>query len=209
MFNVSDYSVYGDSAIHVMLSEKQRAYLSSAMATMLKRMAWQPMADNSWDTLGKEIADTLLAIDTEIETESETSLVTGMIIAYADDTPPTGYLLCDGSAVSRTTYADLYALVGTTYGAGDNSTTFNLPDLRGRTIVGVGQGSGLSNRLLAQSFGTETHALTDGEMSANAAIWGGNGVAPLGGGFGFIISRTTSAHNNIQPSIALSYIIKT
>ena len=62
--------------------------------------------------------------------------LTGFIQMFAGSTAPTGWLLCDGSAVSRTTYADLYAVIGTTYGSGNGSTTFNLPDLRGR--VGVG-----------------------------------------------------------------------
>ena len=49
---------------------------------------------------------------------------------------PTGYLLCDGTAVSRTTYAGLYAVIGTTYGIGDGTTTFNLPNMKGRVPVG-------------------------------------------------------------------------
>lgn len=65
----------------------------------------------------------------------------GMIIAYASVTPPTGWLLCDGSAVSRTTYAELFAVCGTTYGAGDGSTTFNLPSVLGRKIIGTGAGT--------------------------------------------------------------------
>lgn len=60
------------------------------------------------------------------------------IAAYAASAAPTGWLMCDGAAVSRTTYAALFALIGTTYGAGDGSTTFNLPDLQGRVPVGKG-----------------------------------------------------------------------
>jgi len=62
----------------------------------------------------------------------------GTILPYASSTAPSGWLLADGSAVSRSTYSDLYNLIGTTYGAGDGSTTFNLPDLRGRVAVGKG-----------------------------------------------------------------------
>lgn len=62
----------------------------------------------------------------------------GMIAPYAGKTAPEGWLLCDGSAVSRTTYANLYAVIGTTYGAGNGSTTFTLPDLRGRVAAGAG-----------------------------------------------------------------------
>jgi len=60
----------------------------------------------------------------------------GVILPYGAATAPSGYLLCDGSAVSRTTYADLFSVIGTTYGAGDGSTTFNLPHLKGTVPVG-------------------------------------------------------------------------
>lgn len=63
---------------------------------------------------------------------------TGAMHMYGGTAAPTGWLLCDGSAVSRTTYADLFAAIGTQYGAGDGSTTFNIPDLRGRVPVGLG-----------------------------------------------------------------------
>lgn len=60
----------------------------------------------------------------------------GLIMPYAGGTAPPGYLICDGSAVSRTTYATLFAAIGTAYGAGNGTTTFNLPDLQGRVPVG-------------------------------------------------------------------------
>jgi microcystin-dependent protein len=62
---------------------------------------------------------------------------TGSIVAYGAEEAPTGWLLCDGSAVSRTTFADLFAVIGETYGAGDLSTTFNLPDLQQRFPLGL------------------------------------------------------------------------
>lgn len=65
----------------------------------------------------------------------------GVMFPYAAASAPTGFLLCDGSAVNRTTYAALFAVVGTSYGAGDGSTTFNLPDTRGRTMIGAGTGT--------------------------------------------------------------------
>lgn len=64
--------------------------------------------------------------------------VTGTIIMFGSATPPTGFLACDGAAVSRTTYAALFAVIGTTWGAGDESTTFNVPDLRNKFPVGSG-----------------------------------------------------------------------
>lgn len=74
--------------------------------------------------------------------ESKDSVPTGAIFSFPVEIPPTGYLICDGSAVSRATYADLFALIGTTYGAGDGSTTFNLPDYRGKFLRGYDNGAG-------------------------------------------------------------------
>jgi microcystin-dependent protein len=68
----------------------------------------------------------------------------GSIAAFAGSTAPNGWLLCDGTAISRTTYADLFTAIGTQYGGGDGSTTFNLPDLRGRVPVGKGSNSAVS-----------------------------------------------------------------
>lgn len=88
---------------------------------------------------------------------------TGVIQGYAGSAAPTGWLLCDGSAVSRASYADLFTLIGTTYGAGDGSTTFNLPDLKGRVPVGRNAADG-SFDVLGESGGAKTHTLTTAEM---------------------------------------------
>lgn len=69
-------------------------------------------------------------------------VLTGEIRAYAGDSAPSGWLLCDGSEVSRTTYSDLFSLVGERFGQGNNVTTFNLPDLRGRFLRGRDAGAG-------------------------------------------------------------------
>ncbi|MBL7736831.1 MAG: tail fiber protein [Chitinophagaceae bacterium] len=97
----------------------------------------------------------------KIATLNEISLTpAGVIQAFAGSVAPEGYLLCNGQAVSRASYAGLFAAIGTSYGAGNGSTTFNLPDLRGRTAIGAGAGTGLSNRALAAAGGAETHTLT-------------------------------------------------
>ncbi|WP_204345618.1 phage tail protein [Psychroserpens algicola] len=70
------------------------------------------------------------------------TIPTGAIFAFPTATPPDGYLECNGSAVSRTTYANLFALIGTSYGSGDGTTTFNLPDYRGEFLRGFSNGSG-------------------------------------------------------------------
>lgn len=95
------------------------------------------------------------------------SMMPGDLIFSAAATRP-GALLADGSAVSRTTYAALFNLIGTTYGAGDGSTTFNLPDYRGRVIVGVGTGTGLTARALAATGGLETVTLSAAQSGVPA-----------------------------------------
>lgn len=169
------------------------------------------------------------------------------VIPYAVATAPEGWLLADGSAVSRDTYSDLYDAIGETYGAGDGSTTFNLPNLEGRVPVGRDTGDSSFNGL-GEKGGAKTHTLTASQMPSHthtfsdsdshshsmSALPGfgnsgagtfGTGVvsnAPLDGfGVGYFtnsatvnISGTTSssgsgvAHNNLQPYIALPYIIK-
>jgi len=98
--------------------------------------------------------------------------------------PPSGWLLCDGSAVSRTTYADLFAAVATTYGVGDGSTTFNVPDMRGRVAVGLnppsGQAAGISYLRagnLNDSAGTEYHTLVTNEMPNHTHLVSVNAIA--------------------------------
>jgi len=80
-------------------------------------------------------------------------LNTGLIIPWSTTTAPSGFLECDGTAVSRTTYATLFAVVGTTYGAGNGSTTFNLPDLTDKTVVAR---STANSKTLAQTGGANT-----------------------------------------------------
>ena len=86
------------------------------------------------------------------ETQSGTIPEVGSVVLYTKSTAPSGYLLCNGQAVSRTTYASLFAVIGTTYGAGNGSTTFNVPNLSGRTVIGTS-----STYTLASTGGAETH----------------------------------------------------
>lgn len=91
---------------------------------------------------------------------------TGSVVDFAGSAAPAGWLLCDGSSKSRATYPGLFAVIGTTYGSNDGST-FNVPDCRGRVTVGVGQGTGLTNRLLGVKSGEETHALSIAELASH------------------------------------------
>ena len=160
------------------------------------------------------------------------SFSAGMLVPYAGAAAPTGWLLCYGQAISRTTYADLFTAIGTAYGTGDGSTTFNVPDLRGRTVAGkdnmggtsadrlTDQSGGLDGDVLGDTGGTETHTLTTAEMPAHthSVPSGGNTSSnyALGGPAGSQSGAQTTgstgggdAHNNIQPTIILNYIIKT
>jgi microcystin-dependent protein len=160
------------------------------------------------------------------------TLPPGFIIQYASSSAPSGWLLCDGSAVSRTTYSALFAIISTTYGSGDGSTTFNLPDLRGRVPIGFGQGSGLTNRNMANTGGAETHTLTTSEMPSHTHNDSGHTHAIPGGTFGgsggYTANDTATsgrstytgyaniqaaggggAHNNMQPFVVVNFVIKT
>lgn len=100
----------------------------------------------------------------------------GIVMPYAGSTAPSGYLLCYGQAVSRTTYADLFAIIGTTYGSGDGSTTFNVPDLRGRVAAGkddmggsaasrlTAVGLGVAGTTLGNAGSTESYTLVTGNL---------------------------------------------
>ena len=90
------------------------------------------------DALEQTAGITSEQLNNKLDKSSETYLVpSGAVSAFAGTTAPTGWLKCDGSAISRTTYASLFVAIGTTYGAGDGSTTFNLPNLTGRVPLGM------------------------------------------------------------------------
>lgn len=91
----------------------------------------------------------------------------GSIKAWPAAAAPASWMLCDGSALSRTLYPGLFAVLGTSWGAGDGSTTFNLPDMRGRFVLGAGLGAGLANRVLAALGGEEAHALNANENASH------------------------------------------
>lgn len=94
-------------------------------------------------------------------------LPTGAIVPFGGDTAPDYFLLADGSAVSRTTYANLFAVYGIKYGAGDGSTTFNLPNFKGRVLVGRDPAQAEFD-VLGETGGAKTHALTGGETGVHA-----------------------------------------
>jgi len=148
----------------------------------------------------------------------EYSTPTGGIVEFAGSTAPNGWLLCNGDAISRETYSDLFSIIGTTFGEGDGSTTFNLPDMRGR--VAVGKSSDAEFDTLGETGGEKTHTLTVDEMPSHkhsinyASVAGGSGDGYLyGSNQGDNQAMIKSAggsqpHNILQPYIVLNYIIK-
>ncbi len=154
----------------------------------------------------------------------------GILSPYAGSSAPTGWLLCDGIAVSRTTYSTLFSIIDTTYGAGDGSTTFNVPDMRGRLPLGLDNMGGTSaGRVMAtqaenlgQGSGEEDHTLTKAEIPPHVHTAGSIRVEGTSCGTcqnRYIGSMTNSgdgsadglagaAHNNMPPYISLNYIIK-
>lgn len=153
--------------------------IASALTSSLDRdgkggmRANLPMNGNKITGLEPGTASTDAATVGQISTA--TSIPLGAVIDYWGATPPDGYLFCAGQAVSRSTYADLFAVIGTAAGAGDGSTTFNLPDYRGRIGAGrdnmngssAGRLNTLSSTTLGASGGSQTHTLTEAELAAH------------------------------------------
>jgi microcystin-dependent protein len=151
-----------------------------------------------------------------------TAVPIGVWLPYGGTTDPAGgsWLLCDGRALSRTTYAALFGVIGTTFGAGNGTSTFNLPNPAGRAIVGAGAGAGLTARGHGSTFGTETHALTAAELPAHthdvANTIDYNAAPSFAGGAQGVGSKTTTsssagggaAHPNVQPSLASNFVIR-
>lgn len=163
----------------------------------------------------------------------------GLVLEFGGSSAPAGFLLCDGSEVSRETYADLFAVCGTRYGTPSSNLVFKLPDVRGRVLIG--ESSTLS---VGDSGGSETHSLTADEVPSHShGITDGghshDGVWRLSSGSGqpahssrvpaysinYAVSTLSTktattgitlnaagsgaAHNNMQPSAVVNYIIKT
>ena len=185
---------------------------------------------------------------------SVTLIPSGVILPFAGDVAPTDYLLCYGQTLNRSQYADLYAAIGETYGAGDGSTTFVLPDLRGRVIAGqddmggnsanrlTNQTGGLDGDALGATGGAETHTLStaqipnhehfmvnarnvanraDQDPSTTNYLDRGAQQNPEGDEKYLLRFHSTvadrgltsstggdGAHNNVQPTMILNYIIK-
>jgi microcystin-dependent protein len=157
------------------------------------------------------------------------TLPIGSVVKWFSTTIPTNWLACNGQAISRTEYAELFAVIGTKYGSGDGNTTFNLPNIKGKTTVGLDIDDTDFNTL-GKTGGEKIHTLIENEIPkmnvymtrANWYDHGGleaggavNRVVVAGGASGGTTDREIGtvngggqAHNNLQPYIVSNYIIK-
>jgi microcystin-dependent protein len=151
-------------------------------------------------------------IDLATASGAEAAIPTGTLTAFAGTAAPSGWLLCDGSAINRSTYATLFGIIGTTYGSGDGTTTFNLPDLRGRVAVGLSSGgASLVNALgnndgRAANIRNVSHHHTYSRPAANNIIQSGANLAVTDG----TGNTSGDANNTDYPAyLVVNYIIKT
>ena len=147
-------------------------------------------------------------------------LPVGIVQAFAGSTIPQGWLLCDGSAVSRTTYAKLFSVIGTTYGAGNGSTTFNLPNLVDRFVEGSATAGTVKSAGLPNIHGWANIAFPSGKVLVSGCFtstWkNGNVAANSSGGVFGNLTFNASDSNNIYgnsttvqpPALTMRYIIK-
>ena len=162
----------------------------------------------------------------------------GVISAFAGSSAPSGWQMCNGQELSQTTYSALFAVVGTTYNTGgETSGNFRVPDLRGRVVAGLdsmgsttsqdrltGLSGGVDGDTLGATGGDEKHILTEAQMPSHnhvVTLRGGgdgnlSGIGQVNSASDWSTTLTTntsttgsdSSHNNVQPTIILNYIIK-
>lgn len=211
-------------------TQKTSAYVNNTQASTSGTSNMQPYTVvNYIISTGKSADAHPMAIS---ETTVQSSAVAGMVYPFAGEGDPEGYLLCDGSEYSRTEYAKLFDAIGTIYGSGDGSTTFNVPNLESRVIIGESDGYALG-----ETGGEEKHTLTVDEMPEDYAsftvrtVWGANAIVDstganvtnVSGDYSYLTVDSVNAgdakkysftgegepHNNMQPYVVMRYFIST
>jgi len=201
-----------------------------ALGQLLLQATWKYDTEAELNEVQERVSDLIDTVG-----KGCTMIAPGLIVMFAGSAVPDGWLACDGAAVSRVTYAELFAAIGETFGSGNGSTTFNTPDFASRLAVGIGQGVGLSTRTMADTGGEETHQLSVTEMPSHGHTDTGHihsihshipalalspGELPVDAPNPFPESTSTGnasitstggdgAHENMPPFLAVQYLIKT
>ena len=155
--------------------------------------------------LGRALRDSLLLLERDFaggfrvsnDGAAQSSAFAGEIRALGGATIPAGWLICDGSAIDRVDFSTLFAALGITWGAGDGSSTFNIPDLRGRSVIGAGQGTSLTKRSIGDKGGVESVTVACGHTSGSYSRNDGG------------LCKGTHTINTMSPYAIVRYIIKT
>jgi hypothetical protein len=165
------------------------------------------VADNEITTA--KILDANVTLAKLVTAVQQALLPAGAVQAFAMNSAPAGWLAADGTAVSRSTYAALFAAIGTTYGAGDGSTTFALPDLRGYFVRGSGTNgdgtaAGTFGAKQADEFKAHTHTTGSAFLGDSTGPWNF-----VGGSKGLVdITGSTGGTETRPKNIAMLYCIK-
>lgn len=177
--------------------------------------------EENWEEYGalsaEEMSDEWRAIFLDMTEGLELAIPVGSIVAFAGAVVPDGWLLCNGQAISRTLYSELFALVDLTYGSGNGSTTFNVPDIRGRVVVMRDQsqsefdflgeiGGDIDVQLTLAQMPSHTHTIPTYNQSSPGPYFATSGGTDQ-------VSFSNSAgggeyHPNLQPYFTLNYLIK-
>jgi len=204
------------------------AIVSGALFPLIKDYNFEPYGAAT----PEETADVFSTMFDEYSLNGACRMI-GEIITYAGTTSPnSSWLPCDGASLLRIDYPDLFAVIGTTYGAADSSH-FNIPDFQGRSGMGVGAGTGLSPRAIGSSLGEESHTLNTSELASHTHVdtghfhSEGNAIPAVGAAIVGVpipsavpsvgVTGTASAnlantggdssHNTIHPVIVVNYLI--
>lgn len=209
---------------------RQTTAMASMLGEFIKAYGWTAADDGNIAGLLANFEAAIASLVSGMSAETS-----GVVKMYAGSTAPAGYLECNGAAISRTTYAALFSAVGTAFGAGDGSTTFNIPDFRGYSPRGWDHGRGVdAGRSLGSSQAdqnlshTHTASVTDlghahavnhsqGNVNANGTYIAGidvnvssTGTATTSATTGISVTNSSSGGTEVRvKNVAIMFIIKT
>jgi microcystin-dependent protein len=207
----------------VLLQGQSMVLILAALHEMELGMTWE--ADGEPLTTAQEDNRDIIVSQAfyDVISSEVVMIATGTILPFAGSTLPDGYLECDGTVVLQADYPELYAQIGVTWNTGGEAgNAFRLPELRGRALIGAGDGPTTSNRVIGALGGAETHVLTTPQMPSHSH---GVGLKAGSGSQGEYATRSQTgsseaitptslaggdqAHNNMQPFAVVKWMIAT